>query len=518
MSKQSASLIIAGPGAGKTHNMVISVLECLPDLSTNRYLAVITYTNAATENIRKRLEKIITVPENLFIGTIHSFLNKFILLPFGSLSEDKIGLDKMFLQCGIDDVFTSHQNRRAKNERVKTPQDKAVILNRLTKFLNEHGYITFDQTLAVSKNCMSDLNICRIVANRLQYLFIDEFQDSCNHVFSIVENIRKFNKTKIYCVGDPEQYIQSFDSSIKKFGNIPILKASSSSSYKVIFNNDNFRSTPKIVSFLNQFNGRMYGITKFQQAPKAKDKGPVEVGEDVGFITKTGNTKEIIAEFNIQCDKLQIQQSERCILAKKNDLLKRIIASVDNNYMNPKKQNLVLPIKAIQDTLLGSLQMSRSEFFDKYQADIYTLRKFSLDIFKAINNGVITDENTYAKFVTDELKLDIKAGIPVKVANLKFDAASNVSGDVLTISNIHTIKGLESDAVLCIAKTEEELLLWVETNHSVRETKRTDETTDYPRLGYVAFSRARKLLRIACMEKISSDTANKLKGLNVLLL
>lgn len=519
MPKQPVKLIIAGPGAGKTHNMVVSVLECLPSLSPNRYLVVITYTNAATDNIRKRLEKIITIPENLFIGTIHSFLNKFILIPFASFGTKDVGREKMFLQCGLEDIFQSHQKRKAKSDKVQSPEQKAKLMATMTNFLNKGGYITFDQTMTISKNCMNDTNICRIVANRLQYLFIDEFQDSCNNVFTIVDNIRKLNKTKIYCVGDPEQYIQSFDSSIRKFGNIPILKASTSSGYEVIFNSSNFRSTQSIIAFLNNFNGRTYGTKQFQQVPQSKDTSPVKTGEAVCFITKTGNITDMLVEFNKACDRMQIDQAERCVLGKQNGLMKRIHASVDHKYMNPKKQSTALPIKAIQDTLLSSLTMNQAAFFEKYNADIYTLRKYALCIFKAIQNGTITDEDTYGKYVTEELKLEIKAGILVKIANLKFDAATNISGsDVITVSNIHTIKGLESDAVLSIARTEEELLLWIETNHTVREANRKNETTDYPRLGYVAFSRARKLLHIACLEKISGKTIEKLQALNVTMI
>lgn len=87
--------------------------------------------------------------------------------------------------------------------------------------------------------------------------------------------------------------------------------------------------------------------------------------------------------------------------------------------------------------------------------------------------------------------------------------------EYMTVSTIHTIKGLEADAVLAVAKTESELLLWIETDHSVRDTYRNGEITDYPRLGYVAFSRARKLLSITCLENISDDTAQKLRELGV---
>lgn len=515
----NVKLIIAGPGAGKTHNMVSSIMDSLPELSPARYCVVITYTNAAANNIYLRLSKRISIPENLFIGTMHSFLNKFIVMPFAVFGNEDVGREKLFLQCGLEDVYLKVQSLKSKEKRAKTPQQKAIIKKNILIRLNEKGLITFDQTLLISKDCITNKNVIKALSNRLQYLFVDEFQDSGNDVFSIIEGIRKQQKTKIYCVGDPEQYIQSFDSSIKTFENIPILKAAKSSKYNVEINDNNFRSTQKIVSFLNKFNARQFKSNIFKQAAVCRSgKTNAEIGEDIMFTAKWGNVKPMIEEFYAKCDALGITISKRCILAKKNDVIKRIAAAVNNHFMNPKKETGISPIKAIQDALLSAIRMSPTEFYDRYKTDIYTLRKYSIAILKAIRSGRITNENTFAIFIKDELNLDMAAGLPVKIENLKFDFNSNNVGNVVTLCNIHTIKGLEAEAVLAIAKTEEELLLWIETDREIRESKRDNETTDYPRLGYVAFSRAERFLCIGCLEEVTAGTLAKLKSLNVELI
>jgi len=521
IKKAPGELIIAGPGAGKTYNMVESIIEALQDLTPSRYLIVITYTNSATNNIYNRLAKKITIPENLFIGTMHSFLNRFIIIPFSSYGVEEIGKEKLFIQCGIDDVFQKVEKMKDKSKRSKTNQDVAVIKSNIKKKLNKLGYITYDQTLSLSKECTSKTAISRIISNRIQYLFVDEFQDSGNEVFSIIENIRKINKTKIYCVGDPEQYIQSFDSSIRDFKNIPILKASESNSYNVKINDKNYRSTTKIVEFLNHFNGRTFKNQKFEQKATAKVPDLLfeqDSDEEILFIPQWETVKPIIDVFNNKCESIPIPMANRCILAKKNDVINRVKAAVNNKYMNPKKNSGVLPIKAIQDTLLSTLQMNQSQFCAKHETNVFTLRKYAVAIFKAINSGVITNENTFGLFVKNVLKLEMKEGLPVKIENLKFDFNNKEVGNYITVANIHTIKGLESEAVLVIAKTEEELLLWLETDHSIRESKRDNEKTDYPRLGYVAFSRAERLLCIACLEKISDSTAVKLRTLGVVVM
>ncbi len=197
-------------------------------------------------------------------------------------------------------------------------------------------------------------------------------------------------------------------------------------------------------------------------------------------------------------------------------MINRIISAVNQHYKNPKKTTAMLPIKTIQDTLLTTVHMNLTEFCEHYQGSVNTIRKHAIAIFKAIKNGTIINENTYGLFVTDVLKLKMNAGLPVKIENLKFDHHHEEIAEVPTVANIHTIKGLEAEAVLAIAKTEAELLLRLEKNHTIRDTKRTNETTDYPRLGYVAFSRAERLHCIACLEKVAPTTLTLLTDLGVI--
>lgn len=499
-------LVIAGPGAGKTHNMVEQITNSIHDLSLARYMAVITYTNSATYNIQNRLVKKITIPDNLFIGTIHSFLNKFIVIPYASLVLENIGQEKLFLQCQTDHVL-SHVKKMQKKKTLTVEQTASLKAN-IKNNLKKRGYITFDQTVAIAKECMENKVISKIVANRIQHLFIDEFQDTDNAIFSIVENIRKQKTTTIYCVGDPEQYIKSFDSTQRSFANIPILKMANSSSYQVHFNNLNYRSSQKIVEFINQFNKRSFNGNIFQQISKSDKKcNPVK------FITKYENATHILPEFFSYCDLENIKNEDRCIVAKKNDVIKKIASVLGQKYLTPKKNKYASRLNTMKETLLSTLRLSQNDFCEQYKANVYTLRAYSLQILKAIDSGEIHNENSYVNFVMNGLKLNVVEGLPVKVENFKHVHDTGNEQGYVTLCNIHTIKGLEAEAVLAVAKTEAELLLWLETNLSVRDAKRKDEDTDYPRLGYVAFSRAKSLLCVACLEKVSDTTIQRLKVL-----
>lgn len=498
-------LIIAGPGAGKTYGMVNEIISSLNELSPARYMVVITYTNSATDNIKNRLAKRILIPKNLFIGTMHSFLNRFIVIPYSSFHNKEIKGEKLFIQCQTDDILL-------KVTKGKKIDYKAVniIKKKIKTSLNSNGYITYDQTISIAKECIENNKIRKILSNRIQFLFVDEFQDTNNNIYSVIDGIRKEKKTIIYCVGDPEQHIQSFDSAIKVFGNIPILKCANSNQFDVVLNTDNFRSSKSITSFLNNFNGRQFGGVIFKQESKSGEEG-----ETVKFISDFGSISQMTPKFFELCNKLSIENNERCLIAKKNDIIKRISTSFNHNIITPKKNGSLSPIREIKATLLYSLGMNQTEFCQKYNTNEYGVIKYSLQIFKAIRTGIITNENTFGNFIQNELGLKLSSEVPFKIDNLRINMSPIEIEGAVVVSNIHNYKGLESDAVFAVAKSLDELKLWLETNFGIRDLYRDKETTDYPRLGYVAFSRARKLLCIGCLEKIDDSTIQRLEELGV---
>lgn len=508
-----ATLVIAGPGAGKTHNMVSEIIQNLPLLTPCRFMAIVTHTNAATNNIRERLGKRIAVPPNLFIGTIHAFLNKFIIIPYSSFGDGEIPEEKLFVQFGIDEAVKGAQKKSG--TKVVDHKDKAKLRANIANALKKKGYITFDQTLSLSRDTMNNGHIAAQVSNRLQFLFVDEYQDTGNEVNSIIEVLRKLGKTKIYCVGDPEQYIQSFDSSIQMFANIPILKAARSNAFEVTLNKSNFRCSQSIIDFLNYFNGRMFNNIKFEQHHQKKSEikeATPTFNLEVCYIPGSdSNVSPIIEVFYKLCDSYNIGMVNRCLLAKQEHDVKRIIAAVNRKYMNPKKNGNLSPISVIRDTVLVMLGLNSEQFYSRHNKNPHDLRKLAVELFHAIRLGQVKDENDFGIYLRDHHNLIVKNAMLVKVEDLKFTMSGDHGIGVVTVANIHTIKGLEHEAVLAITKNEQELLRWIETDR----TKRDADEDDVCRIGYVAFSRAERLLCISCLSTISKETEILLCDMNV---
>ncbi|NOR66159.1 MAG: AAA family ATPase, partial [Woeseiaceae bacterium] len=80
-----SKLAEAGPGAGKTHAMVDEIVAAIQVLPPHRFLAAITYTNAAANTIRERVSRRARLRRNIFVGTTHSFMNRFVLAPCAEL-------------------------------------------------------------------------------------------------------------------------------------------------------------------------------------------------------------------------------------------------------------------------------------------------------------------------------------------------------------------------------------------------------------------------------------------------
>ena len=78
--------VYAGPGSGKTHflvNNIKNIVTTHPVIinSNERKVLCITYTNAAVDEIQRRLDR---YASSVVISTIHSFIIDNIIIPFQS--------------------------------------------------------------------------------------------------------------------------------------------------------------------------------------------------------------------------------------------------------------------------------------------------------------------------------------------------------------------------------------------------------------------------------------------------
>lgn len=515
--KNNCTLVIAGPGSGKTFNMVQKALECLPELQPHRFMALITYTNAATEKIKEKLQAATKMPPNIFVGTIHGFMNRFILKPYGSLF-DLLPKD-YFIVDSIDFSFLDGPEFRTK---LKTNIDRQIYEKAIEnkKFLK--GVVTYNQIESKTAKLLEEekATVRRALGNRLQFLFIDEIQDATSTQYRIFENLRIQGETKIYCIGDPEQYIYGFTYIEKKqkppvFSNIPIKKLQSNrqviqSSIAGVDEEENRRSTPKIVKFLNNF--RIPGQKEVTQI--CKDNA------DIIFITKT-DIREIVRIFDNLCDNLLSPQikddGEFCkfFLSYANDTFGPVYATcgmekISNDHVSPKSV-----LKMALDYILAVSGRTQTDILEECNIPLIDFRRIGMSTLHQIRKESQLNESVIREYLKDMLPIRFNCenqktrnSFENLVSNFQtFGSSSNKN------SSIHKAKGLEASAVLALAETENRLSKWLETNHDERAKDKTDEC----RLGFVAFSRAKHFLSIACLQPVDKDVLDRMKDLDVVI-
>jgi DNA helicase-2/ATP-dependent DNA helicase PcrA len=514
MKAEKPTLVIAGAGSGKTTNMVKEIVKCLPELEPHRFLAAITYTNAATNSIKERLSRHTKIPANVFVGTTYAFFNKFLVLPYGSLlpkvtkdknkgtsREDFIATDKMFFELDnerLKDILKKiHKDWNQKDAQQKQIAEY-VFINELVS----QGKIPFDKIASIA-SYLIDYQIVRAkVGNRLQFLFVDEFQDANNQQFQVFDEIRKSQKTKIYKVGDAEQFISNFSAGFKDFSKIPIVQHKTK--YKVEEKQDNNRCSSQITTFINNFNTQLQQDARFSTVEK----------NGVFFIHQT-DLLEISKTFK---EKTEIWKDEpdfkRFYLAYsfKKEPLKSLPAKfglVQISNESKKNHHLLSEVILIITKIVG---LNSKQICEKYNINTIQLRTLAIKLWKK-------DFANFGEFKTC-FETDLGLHIPTE-ENFEPEKFYNELQALKVIPNnqkqteytttIHKSKGLEATCVLVVAKKNNELAHWLETD----TRKRLDDKNDTKRLGFVAFSRAKVALYIACLEELTPTNKDKLRELNV---
>lgn len=492
MTKNIAKIVIAAAGSGKTKYLIEHAAEKSLQLDHHRHMAIITYTNSANREIRDRLSSKIILTPNIFVGTIHSFLIRFCIRPYASLT-DVLPFHVLYRELKVES-----QNKDKKIRRIQ----ESMIIKRLI----DKGIVPYEQIISISKKIMNDKNISKLVARRLQYLLVDEFQDANSGQIEIIENIRKEGETDICLVGDPEQSIMSFQTKGTKPRPLEkraiVTFQSKKKTYTTELLVQNYRSSKTIVNFINKFH---YAICQNYANTEITSENPI-------VFIKNQDLQSIINTFNNLCDDLKMCENKpksRFFLSYENKTFENtaeilltgnefklseiiiLTSEFISQYYNWNEEKIVsMTGYDLLDFRQKCLQLI-SYAKEQKKITVQDFQKHMTTLFPMIEDNLLMDKNVkyypskdIAKY-TSRIKsiLDYSQNKTVKQENDRF----------LTI---HKAKGLQADAVLVVAKTENELNKWLE----IDAQKRLLEKDDKSRLGYVAFSRAREFLCFASLK------------------
>lgn len=233
-----------GAGSGKTHSLV-EVINHLYNTNKNARIACITYTNVAADEIKKRVPY-----DNLWVSTIHDFLWNNIKSFQKNIKESIIVL----LNEGKISL-----NSSARGTAINWNTIEKIEYREYRKL--QDGTISHDDILKISVYMIKTYPLLsKIIADKFQYIFIDEYQDADKNVIEIFLNNISNNWNLIGLFGDFMQSIYlSGIGDVKNY--IQIGKLTN------ITKDDNYRCSIAVINLINKL--RDDGI---KQEPAKKDE------------------------------------------------------------------------------------------------------------------------------------------------------------------------------------------------------------------------------------------------------
>lgn len=302
--EQKAFLLVEGkvvlcacPGSGKTFivgKKLLKYLETWP--YAYRGIAVLSFTNVASGEILRQIKNLAdTKFQNIgfphFIGTLDSFINKYIFLRFGYLIHPNKRIRPRIIYDNLGQIQypkrECHQNGCVNNPTWFHWSDDQLLKNgqpiscgvaspkpcvSLKKAMLEKGFATQREVPALSLLLLKKHPaIANAITNRFPIIIVDEAQDTSREQMEIIELLANKGATTVVIVGDPDQAIYEWRNATPEYFKEKLTSAE----WNALYLTANFRSSQNICNATSKFSVILSG------------KHPAEAkGEHSSFATK----------------------------------------------------------------------------------------------------------------------------------------------------------------------------------------------------------------------------------------
>jgi len=119
-----------------------------------------------------------------------------------------------------------------------------------TQQKREEGWVNFDDLIYLTRIFLNQYpDICKEIAQKTKYIFVDEFQDTDREQAILInELLQASDNVSLFFVGDAKQSIYMF-----RGAEVKVFQNQQKTTDKVISLTKNFRSVPEIINFINTF-------------------------------------------------------------------------------------------------------------------------------------------------------------------------------------------------------------------------------------------------------------------------
>jgi DNA helicase II / ATP-dependent DNA helicase PcrA len=228
-------VVLAGPGSGKTKTLVLKLARIMAeDVRAPRGAACITYSQECARQLTRRLERLgLREAPNLFIGTVHGFCLRHLLIPYARLADLPVPFpltvatqrqsDQLLKRIGDRLFGVGHptkpmdlgRHRRSILDRGtiawRSEEELAAWAEGYEAELRRAGLIDFDDLVIFGQRLVSEHDwVLPLLQAKFPVLAVDEYQDLGVALHRIVKRVAFDGGVRLFAVGDPDQSIYGF--------------------------------------------------------------------------------------------------------------------------------------------------------------------------------------------------------------------------------------------------------------------------------------------------------------------
>ena len=463
-------LCLAGAGTGKTFVLLNRIQRLIDEGADPKSFLVLTFTNAAAQNMRDRFEGE-GVPE---FKTFHAFCYSLLAtdsavrgaLGFTEVprivsdAEQKLLINRAKLDSGVKLTV-----KQLSGTNLNTPKDKFEydLFNKfLMRNMRKENLITFD-TLCyeVCKLFVNNNAIISQYKEKYKYVMCDEFQDTDKKQWDFIQS---FTNSDLFVVGDALQALYSFRGADSKI----IKNLASNPEWKTVHLIENYRSTSQICQFANNMSHYADDVYRLEIQ---SDRDGAEVVEDnmygldsyiVKYLELPGTTA-VLCRTNREVDSIRDKYAE---YFANYELYLRLCNSVDvyrsikypeytltflSKFLNREDYTEFLRQKSLNPnmTIEQFVPLFHNTIVDHYVSEIFNMTLALKDMTSpamellAISQFYGLDASAMAKVNEDiETDDDVMHALSILALTYKDSTAS------LYVGTIHSAKGLEYENVI----------------------------------------------------------------------
>lgn len=539
--KHGLFVVKAAPGSGKTFTITKKAMDIINNWNCNGGLALLSFTNVAVNEMKetfKIYDKTFEIKHPHFIGTLDSFINNYIFLPFGHLEmkcncrpqlvgkpfNNWVGRNysqQQFTEITLDinDNWIKVPESNLQNDWKSNP----YFISEKKKLLKQGYANRADAHYFSLKILKNHENILKLLVKRFPYIILDEAQDTSDIQMEILNILIENGLSNLILVGDPEQAIYEWnDANPMLFEN----KFQDWKSDSIILT-ENFRCSSSICDFISRFSHTDF-VSK-------NEKNLLEIEPEFkAYKNENNDIKNIINEFENFCDSKDIPKNNetRAILFRgqsfanqfRNNGFKFNIFEIFPGYdLERTFTRFIVLGKYLWDLefklegfkLLEKAYIMLTEKIDfvnqeqiRLIIETKGLLKHRKEILEFIQKIPLTKSNTNLNNWINTINNNFEWEIELKkMKNIDDDSFKGIFNDISVDSDnlnndhhfgtVHSVKGKSFRAVLLILKEKppkaKKYRKLLEHYNLLKEEEL--------RIPYVAMTRAKEILWIAIPEK-----------------